>query len=115
MIIGELQSMLEQSLSRERMASMAREVSTVGGEVMMATTTTTTATAARTSHDETRNLTENDGTGNRKGGMAATELMSATEVYEQLIDMQFERLVSENAQLKIKLRMCELSGAVTRA
>jgi len=35
-------------------------------------------------------------------------LLTAAEVYDQLIDMQFERLVSENAQLKIRLKMVEL-------
>lgn len=69
------------------MASMAREISTVGSDVLRTTTTTTS---------ELKTTSES--------------LMSATEVYEQLIDMQFERLVSENAQLKIKLKMSQLGA-----
>lgn len=86
-LIEELQSMLEQSLKREKMASMAREISTVGSDVLRTTTTTTS---------ELKTTSES--------------LMSATEVYEQLIDMQFERLVCENAQLKIKLKMSQLGA-----
>lgn len=69
------------------MASMAREISTVGSDVLRTTTTTTS---------ELKTTSES--------------LMSASEVYEQLIDMQFERLVSENAQLKIKLKMSQLGA-----
>lgn len=94
--------MLQASLQREKMATIYREISAVGEDILTSTTSrvvpSTTTKRATTSRAE-------------EGGQSsqANSFLSFTDVYEQLIDMQFERLVSENAALKIKLKMAELA------
>jgi len=102
-LIEELQSMLAASLRREKLASMCNEVAVVGGDIL-----TTTGTSEEEGGREEDPAHHHQ---NRYQGMELTTgsgLLTAAEVYDHLIDMQFERLVSENAQLKIRLKMTEL-------
>lgn len=97
-LIEELQSMLQAALQREKMATMVREISAVGEDILTSTTSHVVPSSTTASGPE-------------GGGQSsqANSFLSFADVYEQLIDMQFERLVSENASLKIKLKMAELA------
>lgn len=81
-MILELQQMLERSYQRERMASIMEEVTGVAGHILGDGTSTTS--------------------------QPSTMLLSPEGVYEQLLDMQFERLLAENAQLKVRLTVARL-------
>lgn len=105
-LIEELQSMLQAALQREKMATMVREISAVGEDILTSTTSHVVPSTTTTATDRTATFTSRP-----EGGQSsqAHSFLSFTDVYEQLIDMQFERLVSENAALKIKLKMAELA------
>ncbi|KAI2806687.1 hypothetical protein BLOT_008644 [Blomia tropicalis] len=103
-IILELQKMLEQSIRREKLASMIKEVSVVGADLIEATSNIEIETTSN-AHDQ------DDPTISEKGiNTISSQIMSSEEIYEQLIDMQFQRLVSENATLKVRLKMAELEA-----
>lgn len=72
------------------MTSVVNEIASLGME--FATTTTTTAKTSAKYGD----------------GEQIAFPQQKRLIYEQLIDMQFERLVSENAQLKVRLHLLEL-------
>lgn len=96
--------MLEQSIRREKLASMIKEVSVVGADLIEATSNIEIETTSN-AHDQ------DDPTISEKGiNTISSQIMSSEEIYEQLIDMQFQRLVSENATLKVRLKMAELEA-----
>lgn len=86
-MILELQQMLERSYQRERMASILEEVTGVAGHILTDETTISRSSTI---------------------SKASALLLSPEGVYEQLLDMQFERLLAENAQLKVRLTVARL-------
>ena len=88
--MNELQRLLQQCLKQEKMTSVVNEIVSLGVEL--------TANTNRTS--EMYGSVSNTGQEHNQHQQRL--------VYEQLIDMHFERLVNENAQLKVKLYMSEL-------
>ena len=100
----QLQLYLQQSLRREKLASMINEVVVVGADIL----NSTAATNELTKTTMTSGTIENSDLNSHFRYSLPEGVLSASEIYEQLMDMQFERLISENAALKVKLKMSEL-------